>query len=126
TTTIDLCLSVFPWAPFRSAKAAAKMHTLLDLRGNIPSFIHISDGKLHEVNVLDQLLPEAGAFYIGIAASPILRACFASTTPAASLSFAPNRISKSNAVTRIRSIAAQACADHTPRSSRASTRTKTS
>ncbi len=64
TTTIDLCLSVFPWAPFRSAKAAVKMHTLLDLRGNIPSFVHISDGKLHEVNVLDQLLPEAGAFYI--------------------------------------------------------------
>lgn len=64
TTTIDLCLSVFPWAPFRSAKAAVKMHTLLDLRGNIPSFIHISDGKLHEINVLDQLLPEAGAFYI--------------------------------------------------------------
>jgi len=64
TTTIDLCLSVFPWAPFRSAKAAVKMHTLLDLRGNIPSFIHISDGKLHEVNVLDQLVPEAGAFYI--------------------------------------------------------------
>jgi hypothetical protein len=64
TTTIDLCLSVFPWAPFRSTKAAVKMHTLLDLRGNIPSFIHISDGKLHEVNVLDQLMPEAGAFYI--------------------------------------------------------------
>lgn len=64
TTTIDLCLSMFPWAPFRSAKAAVKMHTLLDLRGNIPSFIHISDGKMHEVNVLDQLLPEAGAFYI--------------------------------------------------------------
>jgi hypothetical protein len=64
TTTIDLCLSVFPWAPFRSAKAAVKLHTLLDLRGNIPTFIHISDGKLHEVNVLDQLLPEAGAFYV--------------------------------------------------------------
>ena len=64
TTTIDLCLSVFPWAPFRSTKAAVKMHTLLDLRGNIPSFIHISDGKLHEVNVLDQLQPEPGAFYI--------------------------------------------------------------
>lgn len=64
TTTIDLCLSVFPWAPFRSTKAAVKLHTLLDLRGNIPSFIHISDGKLHEVNVLDQLLPEPGAFYI--------------------------------------------------------------
>ncbi len=64
TTTIDLCLSVFPWAPFRSAKAAVKLHTLLDLRGNIPTFIHISDGKMHEVNILDQLLPEAGAFYL--------------------------------------------------------------
>ena len=64
TTTIDLCLSVFPWAPFRTAKAAVKLHTLLDLRGNIPTFIHISDGKMHEVNILDQLLPEAGAFYI--------------------------------------------------------------
>jgi Domain of unknown function (DUF4372)/Transposase DDE domain len=63
-TTIDLCLSVFPWAPFRSAKAAIKLHTLLDLRGNIPSFIHISDGKMHEVNILDQLVPEPGAFYI--------------------------------------------------------------
>jgi len=63
-TTIDLCLSVFPWAVFRSAKAAIKLHTLLDLRGNIPTFIHISDGKVHEVNILDQLLPEPGAFYI--------------------------------------------------------------
>ncbi len=64
TTTIDLCLSVFPWAPFMTTKAAVKLHTLLDLRGNIPAFIHISDGKLHEVNILDQLLPEAGAFYV--------------------------------------------------------------
>jgi hypothetical protein len=64
TTTIDLCLSVFPWAPFRSTKAAVKMHTLLDLRGNIPAFIHISDGKMHEVNILDQLQPEPGAFYV--------------------------------------------------------------
>jgi hypothetical protein len=63
-TTIDLCLSVFPWAPFRSTKAAVRMHTLLDLRGNIPTFIHISDGKWHEVNVFDMLVPEAGAFYI--------------------------------------------------------------
>jgi Domain of unknown function (DUF4372)/Transposase DDE domain len=63
-TTIDLCLSLFPWAPFMSNKAAVKLHTLLDLRGNIPAFIHISDGKLHEVNILDQLVPEAGAFYI--------------------------------------------------------------
>ena len=64
STTIDLCLSVFPWAPFRSTKAAVKMHTLLDLRGNIPSFIFISNGKMHDVNILDDLLPEAGAFYI--------------------------------------------------------------
>jgi hypothetical protein len=63
STTIDLCLSVFPWAPFRSTKAAVKMHALLDLRGNIPSFIHISDGKFHDVRVLDLLLPEAGAIY---------------------------------------------------------------
>lgn len=64
STTIDLCLSVFPWAHFRSTKAAIKLHTLLDLRGNIPTFIHISDGKLHDVNILDTLIPEAGAFYI--------------------------------------------------------------
>jgi Domain of unknown function (DUF4372)/Transposase DDE domain len=64
STTIDLCLTLFPWAPFRSAKAAIKLHTLLDLRGNIPSFIHISDGKWHDVNVLDLLIPEAGAFYV--------------------------------------------------------------
>jgi hypothetical protein len=81
TTTIDLCLSVFPWARFRSTKAAVKMHTLFDLRGcqfrpaygwrriayfwcNIPTFIHITDGKMHEVNVPDILIPEAGSFYI--------------------------------------------------------------
>ena len=63
-TTIDLCLSLFPWARFRTSKAAVKLHTLLDLRGAIPSFIHISDGKLHDVNVLDVLLPEPGAFYV--------------------------------------------------------------
>ena len=61
STTIDLCLSIFPWAHFRATKAAVKMHTLLDLRGNIPSFIHISDGKLHDVHALDLLIPEAGA-----------------------------------------------------------------
>ena len=64
TTTIDLCLSLFPWAPFRQTKAAVKLHTLLDLRGNIPTFLHITDGKFHEVNVLDLLVPEAGAFYV--------------------------------------------------------------
>ena len=64
STTIDLCLSVFPWAHFRTTKAAVKMHTLIDLRGNIPSFIHISDGKLHDVHALDLLLPEPGAIYV--------------------------------------------------------------
>ena len=64
STTIDLCLSVFPWAHFRSTKSAVKMHTLLDLRGDIPSFIHISDGKLHDVHALDMLVPEAGAIYL--------------------------------------------------------------
>lgn len=63
-TTIDLCLSLFPWARFRKNKAAVKLHTLLDLRSNIPSFIEITDGKIHEVNILDILIPEAGSFYI--------------------------------------------------------------
>jgi hypothetical protein len=63
-TTIDLCLSLFPWATFRSTKAAVRLHTLLDLRGNIPTFIHISDGRTHEINVLDMLIAEAGAFYV--------------------------------------------------------------
>ena len=64
SSTVDLCLSLFEWAPFRSTKAAIKLHTLLDLRGAIPAFIHISDGKLHDVNVLDMLTFEAGAFYV--------------------------------------------------------------
>ena len=64
STTIDLCLALFPWARFRKHKAAVKMHTLLDLRGNIPTFIHISDGKLHDVNILDDIAIEAGAFYV--------------------------------------------------------------
>ena len=64
SSTVDLCLSLFEWAPFRSTKAAIKLHTLLGLRGSIPAFIHISDGKLHDVNVLDMLTFEAGAFYV--------------------------------------------------------------
>ena len=63
-STIDLCLSVYPWAPFRKAKAAIKLHTLLDLRGAIPTFIHITDGKTHEVNILDDLIIEPGAYYL--------------------------------------------------------------
>ena len=64
SSTVDLCLSVFPWALFRSTKSGVKLHTLLDLRGNIPAFIHVSEAKLHDVNVLDLLVPEPGAFYI--------------------------------------------------------------
>ena len=64
TSTIDLCLSFFPWALFRSTKSAVKHHTLLDLPGNVPTFIYISEGKLHDVNILDILIPEPGAFYI--------------------------------------------------------------
>jgi hypothetical protein len=64
STTIGLCLSLFPWAKFRRHKAAVKMHTLLDLHGNIPTFIRITDGKVHDVNILDEILPEAGAFYV--------------------------------------------------------------
>jgi len=64
STTIDLCLSLFPWASFRKTKAAIKLHTLLNLRGNIPIFIEITDGKVHDVNILDVLIPEPGSFYI--------------------------------------------------------------
>jgi hypothetical protein len=64
STTIDLCLSLFPWAKFRKHKAAVKMHTLLDLHGNIPTFINITDGKVHDVNILDEIMPEPGAFYV--------------------------------------------------------------
>lgn len=64
STTIDLCLSLFPWAKFRKYKGAIKLHTLMDLRGSIPSFIKITDGKVHDINVLDDLIPEPGSFYV--------------------------------------------------------------
>jgi hypothetical protein len=64
STTIDLCLSLFPWAKFRQRKAAVKMHTLLDLHGNIPTFIRVTSGDVHDVNILDEIMPEAGAFYV--------------------------------------------------------------
>ena len=64
STTIDLCLSLFPWAHFRKKKGAIKLHTLLDLRGSIPTFIKITDGKVHDVNILDELIPEPGSFYV--------------------------------------------------------------
>src|ERR1035437_9389002 len=64
STTIDLCLALFPWAQFRQHKAAVKMHTLLDLHGNIPTFVRVTSGDVHDVNILDEILPEAGAFYV--------------------------------------------------------------
>jgi len=64
STTIDLCLSLFPWAKFRRHKAAVKMHTLLDLQGNIPTFLRVTSGDVHDVNILDEIMPEAGAFYV--------------------------------------------------------------
>ena len=64
STTIDLCLSLFPWAKFRQRKAAVKMHTLLDLHGNIPTFIRVTSGAVHDVNILDEIMPEAGSFYV--------------------------------------------------------------
>lgn len=107
-STIDLCLSVFPWAPFRSTKAAVKLHTLLDLRGNIPSFLHISDGKLHDVNVLDLLLPEPGAFYIMDRGYIDFDRLYQLHEANVSLSSGPSPISKPSGATRILSIAALA------------------
>jgi hypothetical protein len=83
-TTIDLCLSVFPWAVFRSAKAAIKLHTLLDLRGNIPTCIHISDGKVHEVNILTNCCRSRALSTSWIVASSTSSASIASMRPAAS------------------------------------------
>jgi hypothetical protein len=105
STTIDLCLTLFPWAPFRSTKAAIKLHTLIDLRGNIPSFIHISDGKWHDVNVLDELLPEPGAFYGWTGAISTSSACTDCISPGRSLSRARSPISKQSGATRMRSTA---------------------
>ena len=84
TTTIDLCLSVFPWAVFRTAKAAIKLHTRLDLRGNIPTFMHISDGKVHEVNISTNCCPSRALSTSWIVASSTSSASIASTRPAAS------------------------------------------
>src|ERR1700730_7235473 len=91
STTIDLCLAVFSWAHFRTTKAAVKMYTLLDLRGNIPSFIHVSGGKLHDVHALDLLLPEAGAIYVMDRGYVDFAASMGCISPAPSSSPAPNR-----------------------------------
>ena len=106
STTIALCLSVFPWAHFRTTKAAVKMHTLLDLRGNIPSFIHISDGKLHDVHALDMLLPEAVSQSTSwIVATSTLPAFMCCTKPGPSSSRVPSGTSMLIASIRRRRIA---------------------
>ena len=104
STTIDLCLSMFPWAKFRKHKAAVKMHTLIDLHGNIPTFIRITDGKVHDVNILDEILPEAGAFYVWTVATSILNGSLSSKCLRPSLSYARNRMSCCNGATRVLSI----------------------
>src|SRR5437660_1995834 len=104
STTIDLCLSIFPWAKFRKHKAPVKMHTLLDLHGNMPSFIRITYGKTDDVNILDELLPEAGAFYVmDRAATSISLACLCSPSAQPSSSCAPKKRFCSSAATRTRS-----------------------
>jgi len=100
-STIDLRLSVFPWALFRSTESAVKLQTLLDLQGNIPTFIHISDGKLHDVNVLDLLIPEPGAFTSWIVAMWTSSACSRCTEQSVSSSSAPSPIPNAGVATLI-------------------------
>ena len=110
STTIDLCLSVFPWARFHKHKGAVKMHTLLDLHGNIPTFTRITNGKVHEVNILDQLLLEAGAFYGMDRGYVALNACMLSRSRRHSAWCAPKETCCFSAATRIQSIKAPPCA----------------
>ncbi len=116
STTIDLCLSLFPWARFRQHKAAVKMHTLLDLHGNIPTFIRITDGKVHDVNILDEIVPEAGAFYVMDRGYIDFDRLYFFTLCSHSSSCAPERMSYCNGATRIRSTKVPVCAPITPSS----------
>jgi hypothetical protein len=102
STTIDLCLSLFPWARFRENKGAVKMHTLLDLHGNIPTFISITSGKLHDVNILDEILPEAGPSTSWTAATWILNVSTSSHSARPSSSSARNPTFYSSAATHTR------------------------
>jgi len=109
STTIDLCLSLFPWAKCRKHKAAVKMHTLLDLHGNIPTFIRITDGKVHDVNILDEIAPEAGAFYVMTAATSISKGSSSSRFVPHSSSCVQKRMLFFSAAIRIQWIHSQAC-----------------
>ena len=116
STTIDLCLSLFPWARFRQHKAAVKMHTLLDLHGNIPTFIRVTDGKVHNLNILDEIIPEAGAFYV-MDRGYVDFDHFTSSPSARHFSFCvPKRTSYCNVAIHIRWTTAPACAPITPSS----------
>src|SRR5450432_142179 len=117
STTIDLCLSLFPWAKFRKHKAAVKMHTLLDLRGNIPTFIRITDGKAHDVNILDEIIPEAGASTLWIAPTSISSASTCLRFRPPSSWCAPKRTFCSIAAIPIPSTRTAASAPTTPSSS---------
>jgi hypothetical protein len=102
STTIDLCLSLFPWAKFRRHKAAVKMHTLLDLHGNIPTFIRVTSGDVHDVNLLDEILPETGAFYVmDRVLTSTLRGFITSHSARPSSWCAPSPTCCSNGATRI-------------------------
>ena len=116
SSTIDLCLSVFPWALFRKTKSAIKLHTLLDLQGRIPAFIHVTHGKVGDVRILDLLLPEAGAFYVWIAPISTSGACAHSTGPTASSSFAQRRTPAFDGAIPDRSTRGRACSAIRPSS----------
>ena len=107
STTIDLCLSLFPWAKFRRHKAAVKMHTLLDLHGSIPTFIRVTSGSVHDVNLLDEIMPEAGAFYVMDRGYIDFQRLFVFALSAAC---APSRTCCCSGATRIRWTRAPACA----------------
>ena len=110
STTIDLCLSLFPWAKFRRRKAAVKMHTLLDLHGNIPTFIRVTSGDVHDVNILDEIMPEAGAFYVMDRGYIDFQRLFVFTLSSAFFVVRPGRMCFCNDVTRILWTRARACA----------------
>jgi hypothetical protein len=114
STTIDLCLSLFPWAKFRKHKAAVKMHTLLDLHGNIPTFIRVTDGKVHDVNILDEILPEAGEFYVMDRGYIDFERLYVFTLSAAFFVGAPKRTSCCSVATRNQWTRAPASVPTTP------------
>jgi hypothetical protein len=114
STTIDLCMSLFQWARFRRHKGAVKMHTLLDLRGNIPTFIRITDGKVHDVNIFDELLIEAGAFYVLDSGSIDFEQLYRFTLESALFVVRTKSNVLPSAATRIRSIPRPVC-DQTKR-----------